>query len=374
MLNQNTFVGAGFLRRRGTVWVSFFLFWLALGVFSAGFSSGLFLVELPRLRRIASPQGWFSPTWRAFLYQLATWLAWAALAPVALWLRRRWPLERGALKRALPAHVVAVVLLCAAHSGVVLLAIETQILRALVVVCLLTFSPPIRARQTEASFSTAPQRPRPWDKVKEVAVGAAAPDWRLKTVEGETATLSGLRGKVVVLDFWANWRRPCRTLEPLFDQLALEYQSKPVKFFTISVWPDQGFAPRAYLKDRRTATAFLIGDDLVAKDYGIWGLPTYFVIDPAGKVSYIHVLLSVDPEPLEKRLREAIERVLPKEQDDQSFAKNSSWRGTRLCECSARTSDCARCSKTIRGSPPRCRRRPASCPITLKSARPWGPA
>lgn len=49
------------------------------------------------------------------------------------------------MKRALPAHVVAVVLLCAAHSGVVLLAIETQILRALVVVCLLTFSPPIRA-------------------------------------------------------------------------------------------------------------------------------------------------------------------------------------------------------------------------------------
>src|SRR5262245_417953 len=196
---------------------------------------------------------------------------------------------------------------------------KTRKLRALVVVCLLTFSAPIRSQQTEGRFSNAPQRPRPWDRVKEVALGSAAPDWRLKTAEGETATLSELRGKVVVLDFWANWCGPCRKLEPLFDQLALEYQSKPVKFFTISVWPDQGFDPRAYLKDRRTATAFLIGDDPVAKDYGIWGLPTYFVIDPAGKVSYIHVLLSVDPEPLEKLLREAIERVLPKEQDDQSF-------------------------------------------------------
>jgi two-component system, LytTR family, sensor kinase len=122
MLNQTTFAGAGFLRRRGTVWVSFFLLWLALGVFSAGFSSGLFLIELPRLRRIAPPQGWLSLTWRTFFYQLATWLAWTALAPVALWLRRRQPLERGALKRALPAHGAAVVLLCAAHSGVVLLA------------------------------------------------------------------------------------------------------------------------------------------------------------------------------------------------------------------------------------------------------------
>lgn len=196
---------------------------------------------------------------------------------------------------------------------------KTQKLRVLVVVCLLKFGAPIRARQAEAGFSTAPQRPRPWDKVKEVAIGSAAPDWRLKTVEGETATLSELRGKVVVLDFWANWCGPCRKLEPLFDQLAREYQSKPIKFFTISVWPDQDFDPRAYLKERRMAPAFLIGDDLVAKDYGIWGLPTYFVIDPAGKVSYIHVLLSVDPEPLEKQLREAIVRVLPKEQDDQPF-------------------------------------------------------
>src|SRR5262245_65077693 len=52
----------------------------------------------------------------------------------------------------------------------------------------------------KVSFA-APQRPRPWDKVKEVAIGSAAPDWRLKTVEGKTVALSELRGKVVVLDF-----------------------------------------------------------------------------------------------------------------------------------------------------------------------------
>src|SRR5262245_25288325 len=72
---------------------------------------------------------------------------------------------------------------------------------------------------------------------KEVAVGAAAPDWRLKTVEGETVALSELRGKVVVLDFWANWCGPCHKLTPLFDQLAHEYQNQPVRFFTLSIWP-----------------------------------------------------------------------------------------------------------------------------------------
>src|ERR1051325_5036071 len=79
--------------------------------------------------------------------------------------------------------------------------------------------------------SSVPQRPRPWDKVKEVALGSAAPDWRLKTVEGDAVALSELRGKVVVLDFWANWCGPCRKLEPLFDQLVREYQKKPVRFF-----------------------------------------------------------------------------------------------------------------------------------------------
>jgi two-component system, LytTR family, sensor kinase len=111
------FVAAEFMRKRGTIWILFFLLWLVLGVLSAS----TFLVELPRLRRTAPPPGMLSMAGRTFLFQLATWLAWVVLAPVALWLRRRWPLERGALKRALPVHLLAVMLLCAVHSGLVLL-------------------------------------------------------------------------------------------------------------------------------------------------------------------------------------------------------------------------------------------------------------
>ena len=74
----------------------------------------------------------------------------------------------------------------------------------------------------------------------------------------------------------------------------------------------------AYLKERKMASTFLIGDNTAPKDYGIWGVPTYYVIDPRGRVSYIHVLLSVNAESLEKRLRDAIEKALPKEQTAQS--------------------------------------------------------
>ena len=192
----------------------------------------------------------------------------------------------------------------------------TQICWALVAVCLLTPSiSTLRAQSATAqiSFSITPQRPRPWDKRKELALGTVAPNWRLKTVEGKTIALSELRGQVVVLDFWANWCGPCRKLEPLFNQLVREYQNQPVKFFTLSIWPDQDFNPQTYLKAHKLASTFLIGEDAVANDYGIWGLPTYYVIDPAGKVSYIHALLSVEQEPLEKRLREAIGQALAKE-------------------------------------------------------------
>jgi len=169
------------------------------------------------------------------------------------------------------------------------------------------------SKSASAEPGASPQMPRPWDKVKEVVIGSVAPGWRLKTVDGTSIALSELRGSVVVMDFWAHWCGPCRKLEPSLDQLVREYEKKAVRFFTVSVWPSRGFDAQAFLKEHKTASTFLLGDDAVARDYGIWGLPTYYVIDPAGRISYIHVLLSVNAGDLEKRLRAAIEQALPKE-------------------------------------------------------------
>ena len=80
---MSKFVAAGFIRKRGAIWVSFFLLWLALGLFSAG----TFLVELPRLRRTGPPPGMSNIALRNFSSQLTVWLVWAALAPVAFLLK-----------------------------------------------------------------------------------------------------------------------------------------------------------------------------------------------------------------------------------------------------------------------------------------------
>lgn len=181
--------------------------------------------------------------------------------------------------------------------------------------------------QTESITAQQPTPPRrahssPALNRPELTVGAAAPDWQLKTPDGETIALAELRGKVVVLDFWANWCGPCHKLMPQFDQLAREYQNKPVRFFTLSIWPGPEFNPQTFLKKQPLVSTFLLGDDAVADKYGIWGVPTYLVIGPTGKIADIQVVLVVDPDALHKQLREAIEKVLPAEHEDQSFCQS----------------------------------------------------
>lgn len=68
--------------------------------------------------------------------------------------------------------------------------------------CLLI--PALQSAIATVSLSNSPQRPGPGDSRKEIPLGTAVPDWRLKTSGGETVALSELRGNVVVLDFWAN--------------------------------------------------------------------------------------------------------------------------------------------------------------------------
>jgi len=106
------------IRKRGTLWILLFVFWLVLGVFSAGTT----LLELPSIRRMGPPPaGTMSIPTRNFLWQLAVWLGWALLAPVALWLHSKWPLQRSALIKALTVHLSAIVVLCVLHSTIIYL-------------------------------------------------------------------------------------------------------------------------------------------------------------------------------------------------------------------------------------------------------------
>ncbi|MBS1811895.1 MAG: histidine kinase [Acidobacteria bacterium] len=116
-ISQTGFFAVAFERRRGAIWGLLFLFWFALGVFSAGAP----FIELPQIRRPVPPSAGLGLIWRMFLSQFAIWLSWVALVPVVLWMRRRFPLERSALWRTLLLHLLAIAALCLAHAGITLL-------------------------------------------------------------------------------------------------------------------------------------------------------------------------------------------------------------------------------------------------------------
>ncbi len=141
-------------------------------------------------------------------------------------------------------------------------------------------------------------------------VGSVAPDWRLKDPEGKEHTLSDLRGKVVVLDFWATWCGPCRMTMPAIESLHRKFRGKDVAVFGLSAW-DQG-EPARYMREKGYTYGLLLEADKVAEEYGVTGLPTIYVIGTDGRILAAHVgfdekaeekLSSVIAQHLERRQR-----------------------------------------------------------------------
>ena len=112
------------------------------------------------------------------------------------------------------------------------------------------------------------------------AIGEPAPDFNLTTFQGERINLSELRGKVVVLDFWATWCRPCLQAMPHLQNLHDQYRERVA---ILGMNHEESGDPVKFLKRQRFTYPNGPGD-AIAKRYHVNGLPFVFVIDPKGKV------------------------------------------------------------------------------------------
>jgi thiol-disulfide isomerase/thioredoxin len=139
-------------------------------------------------------------------------------------------------------------------------------------------------------------------------VGDAAPSFALKNPAGETVTLESLKGKVVLLDFWATWCGPCKAAMPGLQSLHEKYASEPVAILGVNTWERAGNkAAIDYMsKNKFTYGLLLKGDDL-AKSYGISGIPTFVLIDKQGKITMLEVGMSEDGK---AKLEAAIAKAL----------------------------------------------------------------
>lgn len=106
--------------------------------------------------------------------------------------------------------------------------------------------------------------------------------------DATTIDISQLRGKVVLLDFWASWCTPCRKSLPLYNDLRKNFAGQPFEIVAVSVDATKEDA-LGFLN--KHALDYLVGWDASAKlaeTYAVPGMPSSYVISPEGVVKHVH--------------------------------------------------------------------------------------
>jgi thiol-disulfide isomerase/thioredoxin/outer membrane lipoprotein-sorting protein len=115
--------------------------------------------------------------------------------------------------------------------------------------------------------------------------GKPAIDFTLKDLKGRPRTLKSLRGKTVLLDFWATWCGPCRLTMPQVAKVHAQYKNKGVEVMSINVGENAQKAGDYIAKNGYSFTTLLDEDRTVSTQYKVNGIPTLVVIDAKGNIS-----------------------------------------------------------------------------------------
>lgn len=122
--------------------------------------------------------------------------------------------------------------------------------------------------------------------------GQAAPEIRLPGLADSAIALSSLKGKVVLLDFWASWCGPCRQNSPNLVKLYKRYHDAGFEIFSVSIDRDKNAWKRAIEQDKLDPWVHVV--DLAAwnaqstLDYGIEAIPATFLIDKDGVIKAVN--------------------------------------------------------------------------------------
>jgi peroxiredoxin len=134
-------------------------------------------------------------------------------------------------------------------------------------------------------------------------VDKPAPDFTATTFDGETVTLSELKGRPVWLTFGASWCQPCRAENPDIQAIYDKYRAKGLVVLAVFISEPESDA-RAYAKRvGLTYPKIADPDSRIAVDYRIVGIPSHFFIDRAGVLRILRIG-TLDPEGMEAAVGE----------------------------------------------------------------------
>ncbi len=132
----------------------------------------------------------------------------------------------------------------------------------------------------------------------EERVKRPAPAFALKTLKDEPVSLDGLKGKVVLINFWANWCGPCLDELPQLEALSRTYKQESIKFLAVNL-DTQDEEKRKYMVSGAKARlapslTYLMGNEEVRREFGFDSIPYTCIVDQDGYIRYEKTGLSSD--------------------------------------------------------------------------------